>query len=62
MQLVRFKRRPIAERVHLRFDVLPNGMTLPVGADVERFELTAPDQAIVRSRLVTRFAYDIDED
>jgi len=55
---IRFKKRPIAERVHLRFDVQPSGISLPVQADVERFELTAPGRAVVRSRLVTRFDYE----
>jgi hypothetical protein len=55
---LRFKKKPIAERVHVRFDSQPSGMTLPVDADVERLELIAPDQAIVRSRLLTQYDYE----
>jgi len=61
VQLIRFKKRPIAERVHVRFDVQPNGMWLPADSDVERFELVAPDRALMRSRLVKQFEYDFDD-
>jgi hypothetical protein len=60
--LIRFKKRPIAERVHVRFDVQSNGMTLPTDAHVERFEMTSPDQAVVRSRMVIRYAHDFNGD
>jgi hypothetical protein len=56
---IRFKKKPIAERVYVRFDVHRDGITLPVDAHVERFEMTSPYQAVVRSRVETHYVHDL---
>ena len=55
--VIRFKKRPVAERVHVRFDMQSNGLTLPVDAYVEKVEKTQPDQAVVRSRVLARYEH-----
>jgi hypothetical protein len=49
--VVRFKKRPIGQRLAVRFGKLENGLTLPVDTHVERVEKVSPDQAVVRSRV-----------
>lgn len=55
--IIRFKPRPIAERVHVRFDMQDSGLTLPVEAYVETVEKIQADQAIVRSRLLASYEH-----
>jgi hypothetical protein len=52
----RFKKKPLGERVHVRFDMQSNDLTLPVAAQVETVEMVSPDQVVARSR--TRVDYD----
>jgi len=59
--VISFKKKPVAERVHVRFDMQGNGLTLPVDAHVERVEKTGPDQAIVLSRVVASYEHRLSE-
>jgi hypothetical protein len=52
---IRFKKKPLSERVHVRFDMQSNGLTLPVAAQVERVEMVLPDRVIVRRRTVVDY-------
>jgi hypothetical protein len=51
-----FKKKPLGDRVHVRFDKQSNGLTLPVEARVEKVEMVSPDQVITRKR--THVDYD----
>jgi hypothetical protein len=52
---IRFKKKPLGERVHVRFDMQSNGLTLPVAAHVDRVEMVLPDRVVVRRRTVVHY-------
>jgi hypothetical protein len=60
--VISFKKKPVADRVHVRFDMQHKGLTLPVDAYVERVEKTQSDQAVVRSRVVANYEHRFGED
>ncbi len=60
--VIRFKKKPLAERVHVRYDMQSNGLTLPIEAYVEKIEKVLPDQAVVRSRVTSIFEHRFSED
>jgi hypothetical protein len=52
---IRFKKKPFGARVHVRFDMQSDGLTLPVAAHVDRVEMVLPDRVIVRRRTVVDY-------